>query len=91
LDKRVQKAGWGGVETEGKEVFFFSRSFFWKRLLFRLFVFLLFVFVSLLLSRDVLGVVRRGQRLLRGLVVLGAAEEHNLCFFVGEKMRGRKK
>ena len=36
---------------------------------------------STLLSRDVLGVVRRCQRLLRDLVVLGAAEEHDLYVF----------
>lgn len=70
------------------------RSFFFPKkkvsFVFGLFVFYLSPLSSSLLSRDVLGVVRRGQGLLRGLVVLRAAEEHDLCFFVLEKKEERK-
>ena len=50
-----------------------------------------FSFIPFLLSRDVLRVMSRGQGLLRGLVVLGAAEEHDLCFLWKSGKRGEGK
>lgn len=88
-DLSVQKQGGTAREVLLFFVHFRVLFFFFEKVVVCFSRFSSLFLLALLLSRDVLRVVRRGQGLLRGLVVLGTAEEHNL-FFVSKEGKEEK-